>query len=201
MSKDLFGKEPMKALSWKEPFASLMLHGKIETRTWDTKYRGLVLICASLKPYTEMDLIGISGERLTQEIFTTLNSKEQKINPGYAIAVGRLRSTKIMCHGDEALSFVKCRENLICHYYEDVRPIVPMKWKGCQGWKNVPQEFIDKINLLKNNQPLMIEGFDINTSKGAMEYLRSQGLNPEQIAKDGMERINKIKKALSNLKP
>jgi len=146
--KDLFGNEPMKALSWKEPFASMMLHGKVETRKWNTKYRGLVLICASQKAYTEADLIGISGERLTQTIFTTLNSVGQKENPGYAIAVGRLSFCKLMSSGDEPLAFVKYREDLVCHYYEDVRPIVPIKWKGVQGWKNVPQDFIDQIQFV-----------------------------------------------------
>lgn len=148
MSTDLFGKEPMKALSWKEPFASLMLHGKIETRTWNTNYRGLVLICASQKSYSEMDLLGISGERLTQTILTTLNSKCQKENPGYAIAVGRLVNCRLMNPEDETKAFVKCWNDLYCHFYEDVKPIVPIPWKGCQGWKNVPQEFIDQIKYL-----------------------------------------------------
>lgn len=148
MNKDLFGKEPMKALSWKEPFASLMLHGKIETRTWSTKQRGLVLICASKKPYSEMDLIGLSGERLTQKIFTTLNGKCQKENPGYAIATGCLVHCRPMNKRDEALTYVKYNPKLYCHIYKTIRPIVPMEWKGCQGWKNVPQEFIDQIKYL-----------------------------------------------------
>jgi hypothetical protein len=48
-----FLNQEIRALTWKEPYASLMLHGKIETRTWYTKYRGLVLICAGLKHYNE----------------------------------------------------------------------------------------------------------------------------------------------------
>lgn len=49
----------MKALSVKQPFASLILEGKktIETRTWATDYRGPLLICASLKPHSGLLLL------------------------------------------------------------------------------------------------------------------------------------------------
>jgi hypothetical protein len=42
----------MKALSVKEPWASRIIFGPktIELRTWQTSYRGLILICASSKP-------------------------------------------------------------------------------------------------------------------------------------------------------
>ena len=42
----------MKAISVKDPFASMILLGKktIETRTWKTNYRGDIVICASKKP-------------------------------------------------------------------------------------------------------------------------------------------------------
>lgn len=45
----------MKALSVKEPFAELIASGKktIETRTWNTNYRGKLLIVASLVPKTK----------------------------------------------------------------------------------------------------------------------------------------------------
>ncbi|MBR9701788.1 ASCH domain-containing protein, partial [Candidatus Pacearchaeota archaeon] len=43
----------MKAISIKEPWASLIDKGKktIETRTWKTKYRGKLLLCCSMKPF------------------------------------------------------------------------------------------------------------------------------------------------------
>ncbi len=48
----------MKALSIKEPWASMIRDGKkiIETRTWSTKYRGNILLCAS--KYPESDISG-----------------------------------------------------------------------------------------------------------------------------------------------
>lgn len=41
----------MKALTVKQPYAGLIASGKktIETRTWQTKYRGYLLICSSLR--------------------------------------------------------------------------------------------------------------------------------------------------------
>ncbi len=46
----------MKALSIKEPWASMIYNGQktIETRTWNTKYRGWVLLCASKKPKSNL---------------------------------------------------------------------------------------------------------------------------------------------------
>ena len=46
----------MKALSIKEPWAKMIFAGvkTIETRTWKTKYRGKLLLCASKIPKTNL---------------------------------------------------------------------------------------------------------------------------------------------------
>lgn len=46
----------MKALSLKEPWASLVLQGRktIETRVWKTDYRGDILFCCSQNPKSEI---------------------------------------------------------------------------------------------------------------------------------------------------
>ena len=57
-----------KVLSVKQPWASLIFHGKnIENRTWPTKYRGELLIHASAKS------AGIPSELLTEEQFDYFN--------------------------------------------------------------------------------------------------------------------------------
>ena len=44
----------MRALSVRQPWASLLFNGKlIETRTWPTKYRGPLLIVSSKRPANE----------------------------------------------------------------------------------------------------------------------------------------------------
>lgn len=148
MSK-LFYNEEVRALSWKQPYASLMLLGKIETRTWDTKYRGLVLICASKAPYSESQVLEISdwqGVRITE----ALNGADyyRSYPLGKAIAVGRLVDCRPMKREDEEKCYVKYRPDLFCHIYEDVRPIEPFEWKGSQGWKKLNQETINKIKFI-----------------------------------------------------
>lgn len=161
--KDLFGSDPIMALSWKQPYASLMLLGKIETRTWNTNYRGLVLICASQGFYSESQIMAISGEVQTQHAFVALLQNGIKEERGKAIAIGRLVDCRPMNRMDEDKCFVKYRtpwqvkkemkdgsikmvtKKLYCHIYEDVKPIKPFEWKGCQGWKKVDDEIIKKI--------------------------------------------------------
>lgn len=161
--------EPVLALSWKEPYASLMLHRKIETRTWSTKYRGLVLICASKAPYP-FEVVNniISGSHQTNRIWETLNYEMPKDTFGKAIAIGRLVDCRPMTKADEDLCFVEYKEPWIekrpskktgntihrdkmlwCHVYEDVKPIIHMPWHGCQGWKKLEEEFISKIQITK----------------------------------------------------
>lgn len=143
---DIFGNIEVRALSWKQPFASLMLHGKIETRTWNTKYRGLVLICASKAPYSESQLMDLSDwqcVRITKALKGTDYYKSYPL--GKAIAIGRLVDCRPMKKEDEEKCYVKYRSDLYCHIYEDVKAIAPFEWKGSQGWKKLEQETINKI--------------------------------------------------------
>lgn len=141
--KDDLTNQYIRALNWREPFASLMLRGKIETRTWATDYRGLVLICASQKPYSEGDIIGLSGEVLTQYILG-YGLKEQ---PGMAIGLGELIHCRRMQPQDQQQCYVKYSADQYCHVYANVRPIEPFPWKGRLGWQKVPLEVRNKIKL------------------------------------------------------
>ena len=51
----------MKALSLRQPWASLIAEGRktIETRTWRTRYRGPLAIHASARPYEDLPTGGI----------------------------------------------------------------------------------------------------------------------------------------------
>ena len=140
--KDLFGEKELRALSWKEPFASLMLHGKIETRTWSTNYRGRVLICASKAPYNMKNRLAIMGFSNHMKV----KNMGLKLFSGQAIAVGDLVDCRPMTRDDEAATFVKYKDGLYCHVYENVRAIEPIPIKGQQGWKKLPSDFV--VNLL-----------------------------------------------------
>lgn len=146
---DLPPAKGMRALTWKEPYASLMLYGKIETRTWKTTYRGRVLICASKKEYKIDDWCEISGDtqfkRILELVGGFLGLLYLKNTNGYAIATGDLVDCRPMREQDEDRCFVKFRESLWCHVYENVQPINPFPWKGSQGWRQVPDEIIQSI--------------------------------------------------------
>jgi hypothetical protein len=170
---DLFGEEEIRALSWKQPYADLMFEGKIETRTWDTKYRGLVLICSSKYGYNFSHIYPISGDIQMVRMENVLekckghfygNNFDIEYQHGLAIGVGRLVNTRIMTGGDEDDCFVQYRDpwieeikdkktgkiklvqkRLWCHIYEDVKRIEPFPWKGSQGWKMLNKEEKNKI--------------------------------------------------------
>lgn len=163
---DLFGNEPIKALSWKEPYGTLMLHGKIETRTWNTSYRGLVLICLSKAAYVQTAMFQIAGHMQNKRIGDIMGLYGPDYNMrGMAIGIGRLVDSRPMTSADQDACFVQYHPGwvnhngkfikLYCHVYQDVRPIEPFPWKGSLGFTNVGQETIDRIKF-KELPPLDI---------------------------------------------
>lgn len=146
--KEILENEVVRALSWKQPYANLMLppNNKIETRTWNTKYRGLVLICASKVPYHQEVFYGISGKDQYARIWKTLDPDDLPL--GEAIAVGRLVDSRPMKKEDEDKCFVEYHPDLFCHVYEDVTPISPIPWKGSQGWRTLTEDQIKQIKFI-----------------------------------------------------
>lgn len=140
--------EKIMALSWKEPFASLMLCGKIETRTWKTNHRGLILICASKSPYSVDDLLAICDDVQLHRIHKALSNNAMGSTLGKAIAVGELIDCVPMQKEHENDCFVRFNPALYCHIYKNVRAIEPFDWKGSQGWKQLTQEEKNKIKFL-----------------------------------------------------
>lgn len=147
----------VRALSWKPPFSELMLHGKQETRTWATNFRGLVLICSSAQPYADRELIAICGDEQYARILQLLGPKWYNVaKRGNAIAVGRLTECLPMndqapadtVEAMEAATFVKNKPGLYIHFYEDVTPIQTFPWRGSLGWKTLTPEEKQKIKLL-----------------------------------------------------
>ncbi len=96
----------MKAISLKEPWASLVMNGKktIETRVWQTKYRGKLLICASAIPKSEVS--------------------------GNAIAVANLVDCRPMTKADERQACCAVYDGAYSWVLNKVKPITPFKVKG-----------------------------------------------------------------------
>jgi len=139
----------VRALSWKQPYGTLMLYGKEETRTWHTNYRGLVLICISKKQYSMVEILNISGEYQTQRLMKCLSdNRAVEIGPtlGKAIAIGRLADCRIMTlqnaikTNQQDKTFVQYSYGLYRHIYKDVVRIQPFDWKGSQGWRILSED-------------------------------------------------------------
>ena len=90
-----------KAISLKQPFANWVCEGKktIETRTWNTKYRGDLVICSSQNP---------------------------KIEPyGKALCIVEVYDTEPMRKKHEKMACCKLYPRAQAWYLRNIRPINP----------------------------------------------------------------------------
>lgn len=103
-----------KALSLKQPWANLVMQKKktIETRKWDTNYRGDLVICSSQKP---------------------------KIDPaGYALCIAELCDVRPMKKADEKKACCKVYPRAHSWFLRNIRPInPPIPVKGQLGIFNL----------------------------------------------------------------
>lgn len=142
-----FENEIVRALWMNNPFAHLMLHGKIETRKRPTNVRGLVLLCSCQKEYTQQQVWDISGYQQGERIKEALWDLGQPWN-GYAICIGNLVDCRPMTPADQDACFVRYRHGLWCWEFQDVQPVKYFQIKGKQGWKILTSEEKQKIELL-----------------------------------------------------
>lgn len=137
----------VRALNWKQPYLHLMQNGidKVETRTWKTDFRGLVLMCASQSPYQYNIVRSISGQRQTGRIMQLLPAEGTP--RGQALFIGELIDCVPMHPKDENACFVAFNPDLWCHVYGDVFPIDPFPWKGRQKWKVLDDSIKSMIKI------------------------------------------------------
>lgn len=157
----------MLALSLNQPYAALMLHGKKETRTWNTNYRGWVLLCSCLRPFPLKTVLEISGEQQYSRIQNTLEQSPYLMSFGKAFAIGYLADSRPMTATGENDCFVKSlpkftyakqlknrtikielkpiERQLFVHTYTNVMPIQKFDWEGKQGWKILDEATKRKI--------------------------------------------------------
>ena len=102
-------RENMKAISIKEPWASLIHNGSktIETRTWGTKYRGKILLCASKSPISQLS--------------------------GHAFATADLIDIQVMTEHHELAAMCEVYEGAKAWILENIKPIEPIKVTGALG--------------------------------------------------------------------
>lgn len=148
-------KEILRTLGFYQPFCTLMLHGKVETR-WvrvgkkPPFPKGKYLFYSTKEPCDINQMIDFCGAgnglRITIE-HLLLNDETKNLN-GYGLATGVLRDIRLMTKKDEGKTFVEFKgiqirqdKNGVNHSYqqwclefEDVRAIEPIKFThGKQG--------------------------------------------------------------------
>jgi len=137
----------LRMISIRQPYAELMLSGKIETRDWKTNYRGLVLICASKHAMPNHEIEIISGTKQINRMNKYLCAKKGDYE-GKAIAIGRLIDCRPMTKHDEDACFVQYFKGLYCHIYSDMHKIIPFQVKGFLGYTNVDEAVKKNIQIL-----------------------------------------------------
>lgn len=118
----------MKAISIKEPWASMILSRKktIETRTWKTKYRGKILLCASKNP--------------------------KSIISGKAFAVVELLDCLPMVKDDERFACCEVYPRAYSWFLGDVILIEPFNIKGKLGLFEVEYELNNSSDKIKQRR-------------------------------------------------
>lgn len=153
MSRLLFDNEEIiHTLGLYQPFGSLMLHGKIETRWVRVGHKppfplGRYLLYTTQKECSNPTLFEWCGAEIMSNIIDTLKDDVTKDLKGYALCYGDLYKIQPMTESDEAECFVKYKPFDIredkngkkhhykqqCLFFTNIQPVEPFKFKGKQG--------------------------------------------------------------------
>jgi activating signal cointegrator 1 len=124
----------MKAINIQQPFAFEIMSGRktIDVETWDTLYRGDLLICSARKPaFSREDMEEMEEDYGCAFLY------------GQALCVVRLSEVRQMMRGDEDDALVdKIDPEAFSWLIEDVRPVTPFPVKGQQGLFEVDDHLI-----------------------------------------------------------
>lgn len=157
----LFSQKPsiqnsnIRGLAWWQPFGTLMLHGKIETRHWPTRYRGLILICTTKKAWKDQPA-------KFRDLITTFKQHEEAIDQklqleslqdyptfhlnGFAIAVGTLADCRKVKLNDN--TYFAHTPGLYAHVYKNIKRIEPFPIVCNQGLFTLTPKMKSKIKVL-----------------------------------------------------
>lgn len=129
----------MKALSIKQPWLYFIKGGAktIETRTWQTNYRGDIVLCSSLAPdRREIDLL----------MFVSIKSPE-KLTYGCMECVAELYDVQPMTERHEEDAMVLLYPGAYSWFLRNIRLIEPKKVRGQLGLFEIPDRdftFLDQ---------------------------------------------------------
>lgn len=157
---NLFGndEEVIRTLGFWQPFGSLMLHGKIETRKVAVGKKppfplGKYLFYTTQKPTPNPILFNWCGPEIMSNIVETLKNEPTRVMLQTAIAIGELKAIRPMINKDEEKCFVQNIDMLgksnWCLCFENVQRIESFIWNyGKQGVGFVPKSELVKIKII-----------------------------------------------------
>ncbi len=153
----------IRTLGFYQPFGSLMLYDKIETR-WVRENKkppfplGKYLFYTTKKPCDEKTMLEWCGPKMYKEILELMEGERTWPLNGYAIGIGDLIKIKPLEIEEESKAFVKfagIKTEVSINkvqwglHFENVQGIEPFEWKyGKQGIGFVPESEIDKIKIV-----------------------------------------------------
>ncbi|MEO0796284.1 MAG: hypothetical protein AAFX93_14035 [Verrucomicrobiota bacterium] len=145
----------IRCISLWQPWASLMACGAkfLETRSWDTRVRGEVFIHASKTRRGIRELIELDDDRILSAMEEALKLApiywEHDLPFGAILACGQLSDTHLVENTieefEEQEPFGNFDPGRYAHEYRDLRSIVPIPFKGAQGFffADVPRAAIE----------------------------------------------------------
>lgn len=156
---DLFGSEGrIRTLGFWQPFASLMLCGKLETRRVKTGKKppflpGRYLFYSTKQPVSTGKLIEMCGLEIIESINRTLKNEPTRGLSNHALCLAYLSGFRKMQPEDEAKCFIRYavpgEKTTYCLITERLQRIEPFVWKfGQQGIGFVPESELSKIKPL-----------------------------------------------------
>lgn len=136
----------MNALSIRQPWCSLIAAGQkvIETRTWQTSYRGPLLICSGVAPVRFPDPDPFSLEAWAWG---------KQIPRGVAICVVELAICRPMVPEDESAACCRIYPGAFAWMLLNPRPIDPFPVKGRLKLFNVPDRLISFSSIRTRRLP------------------------------------------------
>lgn len=166
------GAGKIRTLGFYQPFGSLMLHGKIETR-WVRKGKkppfplGKYIFYTTQKACDTFTLFQWCGAEIILSITNTLQNDSTKDLKEVALGIGELIEVRPLTKEDEAMAFVKFlgeKTEFIddveitkvqwALIFKNVQPFEPFEWKyGKQGVGFLPDELYGKVDGLTSGSP------------------------------------------------
>lgn len=162
------GDEIIRTLGFYQPFCSLMLHGKIETR-WVRMGKkapfplGRYLLYTTKSPCTDLQLTDWCGDELTNHISAVLSEDQTLSLNGYALCVGELYYVGDMDSMIEKECFVKYKGvikrkdkygrehdyNQRTLYFKNIQSIIPFEFKFGKQGVGILDKYVNPITFLK----------------------------------------------------